>query len=49
MINIEELKHVMKRIGDVMSKEEIEAFLSTVKVNRDGFMGMETLVEMFKG
>lgn len=27
MINIDELKHVLSRIGDVMSKEEMEAFI----------------------
>jgi len=30
MINIDELKHVLTRIGDVMSKEEMEAFIQQV-------------------
>lgn len=47
MISIEELKHVITRIGDVMSKEEINDFIWIADSSKDGYLRMNDLVGLF--
>ena len=47
MVNTEELKHVLTRIGDVMDPEEVDAFMKIIDWSGDGFIRMDDMVKLF--
>ena len=42
------MKHVLTRIGDVLSPQEVENFMSILDVYGDGFARMDDLVDLLK-
>ena len=48
LLDVQEMKHVLTRVGDVLSPQEVENFMSILDVYGDGCARMDDLVDLLK-
>ena len=48
MLALEEMRHVLTRIGDPLTQEEVTNFINVLDVHGDGYVRMEEVVELLR-
>lgn len=47
MLPVEEMRHVLTRIGDPLNQEEVNNFLNILDVHGDGFVRLDEVAKLF--
>ena len=46
-INVEEIKHVLTFLGDIMSEEEVNKFFKSVEIDKNGYLDYREFVHFW--
>ncbi len=46
-INVEEIKHVLTFLGDIMSEEEVNKFFKTVEIDKNGYLDYREFIHFW--
>ena len=46
-INVEEIKHVLTFLGDIMSEEEVNKFFKSVEIDKNGYLDYREFIHFW--
>ena len=46
-INVEEIKHVLTFLGDIMSKDEVDKFFKSVEIDKNGYLDYREFIHFW--
>ena len=46
-INVEEIKHVLTFLGDIMSEEEVNKFFNSVEIDKNGYLDYREFIHFW--
>ncbi len=46
-INVDEIKHVLTLLGDIMSEEEVDKFFNSVEIDKNGYLNYRDFIHFW--